>query len=74
MTPHQLDAWRNRPLEVRAYEHCDCCSKLKEGVEMREAGNYYPRWSVKLKSCAGCFEAAKSKANAEAVNEIYGFC
>jgi hypothetical protein len=68
------DAWRNRPLEVRTYEHCDGCGTLKEGVEMREAANYYPRWNVKLRSCAGCFEVAKSKANAEAVNEIYGYC
>jgi len=69
-----IDAWRTRPLEVRTYEYCDGCSTLCEDVKQREAANYYPRWSITLKSCAGCFEAAKSKANAEAVNEIYGYC
>jgi hypothetical protein len=68
------DAWRNRPLTVRTLEHCDSCGTLKEDVKQREAANYYPRWSIKLKSCVGCFEAAKSKASAEAVNEIYGYC
>jgi hypothetical protein len=68
------DAWRNRPMEVRVLDHCDSCSTLKEDVKQREAANYYPRWSINLKSCAGCFEVAKSKANAEAVNEIYGYC
>jgi hypothetical protein len=74
LTMPTSDAWRNRPLTVRTLEHCDGCSTLKDDVKTREAANYYPRWSIKLKSCAGCFEAAKTKANAEAVNEIYGYC
>lgn len=60
-----IDAWRNRPLTVRTFEHCDSCSTLKEGVETRTHKSYWPTYEISLKSCAPCFEAAKREAAAE---------
>jgi hypothetical protein len=74
LTMTTSDTWRNRPLTVRTLERCDSCSTLKEDIKQREAANYYPRWSVSLKSCAGCFETAKAKAMADAKSESYGYC
>jgi hypothetical protein len=62
MKTEELDAWRARTMSVRTLERCDHCSTLQEGVEHRTQKNYWPTWEVNLKSCPGCFEAAKKKA------------
>jgi hypothetical protein len=59
---------------VTVKEFCEPCQQLREEVKEREAKNYWPQWFVKIKSCAGCFEAAKSRAAAEASGEVYGYC
>lgn len=59
---------------VTVTEHCDECKTLKSDVQMREANSYWPKYSLKQRCCAGCFEAAKSKAAAEASETIYGYC
>lgn len=68
------DQWRSRQMTVRTLEHRDGCNKLCDEVKEREARNYWPQWSIKLKSCASCFDVAKTKAAAEASGEVYGYC
>ncbi|WP_124485620.1 MULTISPECIES: hypothetical protein [unclassified Burkholderia] len=70
MDKKQREAWNARPIAVRVLEHCDSCGTLRDGVQVREASNYWPSYHLKLKSCASCFEAAKQKAAAEALNVV----
>jgi hypothetical protein len=60
------DQFRNRQMTVRTLELCDPCQKLREDVQVREANSYWPKYSLKLRSCSACFETAKRIAAAEA--------
>jgi hypothetical protein len=53
-------------MEVKVFTLCDHCSTLRESVEKREHHCYWPRYSVSMTSCIGCFESAKKSAAAEA--------
>jgi hypothetical protein len=72
MSQEQRDLWNARVPSVTTQEHCDSCGQLREGVEKREHSQYWPSFSISLKSCAPCFEAAKVKARAEAQESYSG--
>lgn len=59
------DNWRQRPTFSRVLELCDRCQKLREGVEKREHRSFWPIFTLSLKSCEACFEAAKREKAAE---------
>ncbi|SDH10866.1 hypothetical protein SAMN05216466_107129 [Paraburkholderia phenazinium] len=74
MDQKERDAWNARPMVVTVKEHCLECKTLQGTVEPREYASYWPTVSLKLTSCAPCFEIAKQKAITEAKAESSAYC
>lgn len=58
--------FRNRQMEVKVFDLCEPCGQLREDVKDRESAGYWPKYHLKITSCAACYETARRNAIAGA--------